>query len=542
MSTLTIAGIDRWSLLAYQSLRIEDQLNARNICEFTLFDSTGAARPLVGQAVVLTLDGTRRFAGTVHSYRERNVTSRTSNTVRQFNIRCVDPNSFCDRHIHAEVYDNMEFVDIVRDIAVTHLYPDGIILDPTTADGPTIEFYAANYISVAQIFDELSEMTGYYWYIDYDYVLHFIDRTSMTAPYSLNASTPVDLVETLDIEHTQAQYRNFQYIRGGKAVTDLQLTETMKGDGETKTFTTSLPVASTPTVSIDTGSGFVAKTVGIRQVDTGRDWYWQEDSNEISQDTSGTVLGATHVLRVVYYGYYPLIDAARIQSEVEARQAIEGGSGLYESIEHRDDITSADMSRLRAEGLLSLFGEIQTTVSFSTDTLGWQAGQLMAIDRPEHGIDEDFLIAEVTLEHSHQLTYRYHVRAVSGALVENWVAFFKRLALQPTRNARKPNEVINLLRLFYEDVTVSEGVFPAPTTPASVMGEVLANEIAVASSSEKHWVSYSLVGDLLQTINYVLRDEDLHVGITEGTTAFIRGVTSDTTRSGITETSTLVTA
>ena len=540
MSTLTIAGVDRWSVLAQQTLRTEDQLNARNICEFTLIDPAGTARPLVGQAVALTLNGVLRFMGTVDSYTEHNLTSRLTNPYRRYAVRCVDPNTFCDRHIHAEVYENVELIDIVRDIAVTHLYPDGITLDPLMADGPTIDYYSANYISVAQIYDELGEMTGYFWYVDYNYVLHFIDRTTLVAPYPLDASTPVDLVESLDIEHTRAQYRNFQYIRGGKAVTDLALSETMKGDAETKTFVTSLPVASVPTVSVDTGSGFVVKTVGIRQIDTGRDWYWQEDSNEISQDTAGTVLAATHTLKVLYFGYYPLIDAARLQSEVEARQAVEGGSGLYEAIEHRDDITSADMSRLRAEGLLGLFGEIQTRLTFQTYYAGWQAGQILTVERPEHGLDEAFIIAEVTLQHDHLDSYVYEVRAVSGSLVENWVAFFKRLALQPTRNARKPNEVINLLRLFYEDLTVAEAVV-TPTTTASVMGEVLTNQTLVDSALEKHTVGFSVIGDLLQLHHQLLRTDMLRVTISERSEAFTTTTTADTMRIGLTETSTLAT-
>lgn len=539
MSTLLIAGVDRWSLLAQESLRVEDQLNARNICEFTLYDQTGTARPLIGQVVIVTIDSIVRFAGTIDKYTEKNMTSKFKNAYRSYAVSCVDYNQYCDRHIVANVYENYELIDLVRDVMLTHLYADGVTLDTAMADGPTIVYYAANYISVARVFDELSEMTGYFWYIDYDKILHFVDRTVLNAPYILNQSTNVDLVESLEIEHTRAQYRNHQYIRGGITKTDLQIEETSKGDGETTTFVTSLPVASAPTISVDTGSGFVVKTVGIRQVDTGYDWYWQEDSNQISQDTGGTVLAATHVIKILYYGFYPLIDAARIQSEVQGRIDVEGGSGLYEMVENRADITSSDLSHSRAEGLLALFGSIQTRLSFSTLSTGWKAGQLLTVSRAEHSIDEQFIIAEVSYEHDGTDRYLYHVRAVSGSLVENWVSFFKRLAQQDQRSVRRPNEVVNLLRLFYEDISIEE-LFATPGNNSSVLGEVLANEILEASAAEKNLVGFSVIGPLEQTINHVNASNTLPLGLAETTAIYVRGTIGESMKIGLSESSSVV--
>lgn len=541
MSTLTINGVDRWSLVAQETLSIEDQLNARNVCSFTLVDQAGTARPRVGEVVAVTINGTLRFSGTIDSFAEKNITSRFTNPHRSYRVKCVDFNQYADRHIVAEVYENQEMVDIIRDVTIQHLYPDGVLLDPDIPDGPTIEYYAANYISVAQVFNELSEMTGYFWYIDYDKVLHFIDRTTLAAPYTLDQSAPVDLVESLEVERTRTQYRNMQYIRGGQTVTDLAIEETFKGDGETRTFVTSLPVASSPVVSVNTGSGFVVKTDGIRQVDTGYDWYWQDNSNQISQDSSGTVLAATHVLKVSYYGYYPLIDAARLQSEVDDRIAIEGGSGLYETVEYRDDITDASLSNARAEGLLALFGAIQTRVTFSTYATGWKSGQILTVSRAEHDLDATFIISEVTMEHDGLDSYLYQVKAVSGSLVENWVAFFQRLAQDNRRSTRRSNEVVNLLRLFYEDVTLAE-VFATPSTPSSVLGEIVANEVIINDTLDKHYLGFAVIGDLLQTINYATPEDLVRMGLTEATpTIASRGVSSDSARFGITETSTLVT-
>lgn len=349
-----------------------------------------------------------------------------------------------------------------------------LTLFPTDAfpTGPTIDTFVANYQRVSDLFDRLSELTGYMWDIGPDKVLRFLDRSTMTAPVALTQTSGADLAYSLDIESTREQYRNVQFVRGGLTETDTQQIEQFAGDGKQRTFVVALPISRVPVVKVNN----VVKTVGIRQVDTGKDWYWAENSNEISQDQSGTVLTASDTLRVEYYGYFPLLTIHREDVRVTERQTVEGGSGIYEQMESDEDITDAQLARDRAAGLLRRFGVIETTLRFRSRVTGWEPGQLLSVSRPEHGLSGDFLITRVDLSHEVKDEYRYTVTAVSGEAVESWVAFFKRIADARLLSRRSQNEVksqvIALIRTASESVAVAESVTTGTNTAAATLWEV----------------------------------------------------------------------
>lgn len=470
LTSLTIAGAERKSLLVPDTLRIEAMLNGRDVAQFSLRDS-GANRPTVGHVVQITIDSTLRFAGTIDRIRERNLTPRTTTTV-QYDIEAVDWNQLADRQLHADLYEGQTMKAIVQDLVAENLADDGVTLDPAFPTGPTIDTFVANYQRVSDLFDRLSELTGYMWDIGPDKVLRFLDRSTMTAPVALTQTSGADLAYSLDIESTREQYRNVQFVRGGLTETDTQQIEQFAGDGKQRTFVVALPISRVPVVKVNN----VVKTVGIRQVDTGKDWYWAENSNEISQDQSGTVLTASDTLRVEYFGYFPLLTIHREDVRVTERQTVEGGSGIYEQMESDEDITDAQLARDRAAGLLRRFGVIETTLRFRSCVTGWEPGQLLSVSRPEHGLSGDFLITRVDLSHEFKDEYRYTVTAVSGEAVESWVAFFKRLADARLLSRRSQNEVksqvIALIRTASESVAVAESVTTGTNTAAATLWEV----------------------------------------------------------------------
>ncbi len=406
------------------------------------------------------------FHGTIDSFTERNARNVANNPVLEYTLRAVDFNQLADRHLVAEVYDNQTMKQIVQDVITDHLADEAVTLDPACPDGPVIDHIPFNYHAASKVFDELSDLTGYFWNIDYDKVLRFIDRTTMTAPVVLDQNAGTDLAYSLAIDRTREQYRNQQYIRGGLTITETALVEEEKGDGVKTVFKTSLPVAKVPTIKVNG----VAQTVGIRQVETGKQWYWQEESTEISQDPSGTKLTASDTWRIEYFGYFPFITAGRDQLGVNERIAVEGGSGLYEHIEDHEDITKAELGRDKSEGLLKRFGRIEIKFTFTSRVSGWRAGQLLTVSRAEHGLTGTFLLSAVTFQHFIRNEYRYVITAVAGDAVESWVAFFKRLAQAGRRIVRRPNEVVNLLRLFPESIGVSETFSSAST--GTICGKV----------------------------------------------------------------------
>jgi len=484
LTSLTINGTERKALVLKETVRLSDELNARDTLEFTMRDAAGTARPSVGQVVVLTLDGVVRFAGTIDNFTERNLTPNVASQ-REYRVQVVDYNQLADRHLVAEIYTLQTMKQIVQDIVTDHLAADGVTVHGSFPTGPTIDHIAFNYMEASRCFDELSELTGYFWIIDSSKVLNFIDRTTMAAPGSSTDASDTDLAGSFKVERTRERYRNQQWIRGGLTQSST-LTEEEKGDGVKTVFMTSLPVAQIPVVKVN-GS---AKTVGIRQVDTGKDWYWQENSNEISQDTAGVKLTTSDTWRIEYVGYFPFLTAARDPIAVADRIAVEGGSGLYEAIEDHDEITKAELGRDKAEGLLKRFGRIETHVSFTSRLAGWKAGQLVSVSRTVHNLSGTFLVMSMSLRHIGLEEYHVDVEAVAGDAVESWVAFFAALMDAGRRIVRRPNEVISLVRFYPEPLTIAES-FAAPTSTSAADGQV--REVG-QSQTERHKVGFARVG------------------------------------------------
>ena len=461
--TLTIATVDKSALLqASPALRVTDELNARNTCEFTLVDTSGAYRPDVGAAVEVAEGATVVFAGTIDRIQEGQFLGNSTALV--FACSCVDYNQVCDRHLVAAVYEAQTLKQIVEDIVANNLAGESITTT-NVETGPTITKAVFNYMTVAAVFDELAELTGYAWNIDYTKDLHFFSRETNAAPFSLTDSS--NNFRALSVTRTREQYRNKQYIRAGYAETATQTLEkpSPAPDGIAQTFVLRYPVAKVPTVLVNS----VAQTVGIRDLESGKKWYWSKQDNTITQDIGETPLAVSDVLEVTYIGLYPIIVSSQVDTGITARIAVEGGSGIYEAIDEDASIDDLNLAVDKAIGLLRKYGTIQAVVEFETDDDGLQAGQLIELTLAAHSLSGLYLIDSVQIEDVETATLRYRVRALSGESLGGWVNFFKALAPGKTFVIRE-NEVLVLVRSYADGLTCSDTLTASSAAPESRVG------------------------------------------------------------------------
>ncbi|MCK9327951.1 MAG: hypothetical protein M0P69_20820, partial [Bacteroidales bacterium] len=221
---MTISGTARYPVPG--SFSVSGRLGSRTVCSFTLIDCPpGAITIEVGAEVVATdASATRIFAGTIDSISE---TYDMTDSVRTITVNCVDYSQIADRHLVAYAYDltdasaNWKAGEIIRDV-VERFWRDGSVLESVdtsnVADGPEIEKAVFNYLPSSQVFDELAELTGYVWYIDYNKNLYFIDSTMNAAPFGLTNTG--GQWRDLAISSNREMYRNIQYIRAGVAETE----------------------------------------------------------------------------------------------------------------------------------------------------------------------------------------------------------------------------------------------------------------------------------------------------------------------------------
>jgi len=458
-----IDGTDRSEYLkAGGGFSWSDELSKRSTCKCRLVveGPTPYYRPLVGETFEAYINSTLVFGGSIHSIKERE--PQKGNGVI-YDLEPVNYNYILDRFVVFRKYEGLKAGDIVKDIIDRFIPDDEGITYTGVQDGFSLGKVVFGYRKASDCIKELADIVGFAWYVDENKDLQFFDRTTFSAPFSL-ADNSYNY-RNLRITRTRTQYRNKQYIRAGFDTTDSQ-TEQFAGDGKRKSFEVVYPVAGSPepapVITLDTGGGPAAQTVGIRGIDddTAFDWYYRAQDKTISQKPTGTAISSTDTLSVTYRGLFPIIVLRNNNAEIVARQAIEGGSGIYENVVDDNSIESSDFAEEKADGLLDLLGDgVPTNIEYETDDAGLRAGQLQGIDLPTRGTDLDektYLIESVKTVDIDGKLLRYKVKAVSGDHVGSWAEFYKKLFDAGRDYSLREGETLQVLNLAEEDIELTE--------------------------------------------------------------------------------------
>lgn len=463
-----------------KSTRWTDQLNGRGQLSISFCDEPGGFRPRDGHEVLVIEDGVRRFGGHLA---EPDEYASPEMDLLFWDCTADDFSAIADRYTVTRVYVAQTVDAIVKDIIAKDIDSDENITTTGVDEGPTIARAVFNDVTVAEAFNQLAELTGRAWWFDANRGAHFKARTAVAAPSSLTTvgTDPTVQAGTVRIRADRQNYRNKQILKAGKDLT-LARTETLVGDGTRRVFGVAFPIGATPTVKESrAGAAFAAKTVGILGVDSGKDWYWNVGLAQVSQDTSGTVLAAPtdtsdpatgDRVQVTYQGQYAIKVQFTNTAEVAARAALEGGGGVHTHVESRPNIESAAQALDTTLALISRYGQVGRIVTAASLKPGFAAGQLVPVELPVHGIDEDMLIESVDAEViPGTWTINYTVRAMSGDPFGGWQKFFRDLV-----QGGKPyvieqeGEILILVRVATAPVLAGATVDVDTAAPVSTIG------------------------------------------------------------------------
>lgn len=450
--------VDITSYYRPQSLTIEDEINTRSTARFQMADKTGALQIDDGAPIeIYDYSGNLIFGG--YTIYPRRVNPIGTDAIF-YDVECVDMNSLADRYLVAMSFTNQTSGDIVRAIMNEYLAQDGIT-EGTIENGSTVEVAKFTRTgSVTDAINQIAEINGFSWYIDFDKKFYFQSRTSATAPFGIVDNSAI---VNINVRKNRSRYRNRQYFRGGTYPTDTTITgeaPAPKPDGVARTFTLRYPVAEKPRIYVNSVE-VSQDEIGVNGLDgsvTAIKWFYSYASNTITQDSAQTVLSTTDTIVVDYIGLIPLFLVVEDTSAIDSRALIENNAGIYESLEIDTTINNKQQALDIAYGRLRKYTKIESELEYETYTNGLFAGQIQTVTLSKYGIaSAEYLIDRVTLrDYDDNGKFAYEIHAVDGEAFGGWAEFFKSLQIKNNGAIINPDESLIILKSILETSDWSE--------------------------------------------------------------------------------------
>ena len=416
--------------------------------------SGGGNLELSGGGNLELAQATTYWGGTVESISETDITVGETTTIR-FTYRCIDFSEFAGRLL---LTDQTANETAGAWVAGTVAGPLGLAAYGVTAgdidDGAYIDYMPWNYVTHELAFDELAEISGFFWNIDKDKRLNFRAVDAAPAPFSITSTNRP--YKSIEFSTVRGSYRNQVLVRAGTTNNTTDTVEVQLGDGNKRAFVVGAQIGDTPTVEVDTGGGYSTQTVGVDGIGTASQWYYNTGGNVVVQDPGETVLSATDKVRITYKARYPIIVSATNDEEVVSRTAAESSSyAIYQSVVDATDIDNAEAAELKAQSILAQYSQPRITCRYTTDQVNLEAGQTQYINLPEHGINANFLIERIgaSLRHDGQLSF--DVTAAATQTVAGW-SYWKQKTRQDRKFVVRDNEVLRLLNSQQDNTTASD--------------------------------------------------------------------------------------
>ncbi len=380
MISVLIDSIERKSYIDWRSFRKEDIITSQvDRLTFKLSRYIGESwKPLIGDEIVVYDGAAKMFGGEVIDIKE----SIEEGKVMTCKVICKDYTHRLDKNLVFDTHKNELVEDIIDDIIAT--YCPGFTTSNVASTGITLKYILFNYQQPSKCLQELAELIGYDWYVDYDKDIHFFSKaTGETAPFGLTDENGKYVFESLTISEDDSQLRNSVFIRGGEYVAPAEITDKVgEGDGTTKTFKLPYRYDEKPVVTV----GGTPQTVGIDYIDDedSFDCLWNYQEKVIKFKTapaSGDVVVTGKPL-------IPVLIKAKMGSSISVY-------GEYQHVIVDKTIISKEAARQRAEAEFTDYAIPIKDSSFITTESGLKSGQKINIQSNVRTLNQDYIITKV---------------------------------------------------------------------------------------------------------------------------------------------------
>jgi len=396
--TIFINGIDRTEDVELRSFTATKILNSQvDSCGFTLYDDYNEIKPQVGEQILIywkespDADPVSYFGGEISTAPISEQAPGQRNFVYQ--ISCVDYGRQLKRKLAVESYTDQYAGDIIKNLIATYC-PEYTVENVQT--GKLVSFISFNYKAIDQCIKDLADATGYDWYVDEDRDLHFFNTDTALTPFILTE----DILTTghyrnLKIQVDKTQLRNKVTVRGGVFLSDLYAQERV-ADGTQASFALDYKPRDPVSVYIDTGAGYVLKTLGIDNIDkagSGKDFVLNY-TDKVIKNLDLANLAAGTKIKCTYKYEVQVLTEDTDDISIESIKEIEGGDGIYEYLISDSSIETLEMAHDKAAAELDESANPHISGTFVTDQDGYRPGQLLLLMLPTWGHNNKYFLVQ----------------------------------------------------------------------------------------------------------------------------------------------------
>ena len=400
--TLTVAGMDRWSMLRKGALTLTDAEGGQvDTLRFELEDSADALSMTEWQEVIWTADGSAKFFGGYATRVRPRVAPGGAHRIWE-----VTAESYVTLLNKTPKVRATYVGQTVGAIAAALFTATGLSeFDTATyvTAGATLDAFTVNAEKLTDLLDALAAIAGqkagvtWAWRIDADKALHLGAASSDAAPFGISDIDTADWATTFppsqtpEIDTDASDLRNRITVRGGSAPS-AETTETFNGDGATVLFGVAhLPIRDIVRITVD----------GTLQAH-GTDWYdtFGGGYDCLVNYAAGTVrwpdvappaIGTDNITVVYRYDVATLTTVASAGSYAQY--------GRYFDYEFEDPAITTDQgAQDAANALLDNYAFAVVSGTLIIERLGLRGGQLLSVVVARLGLSGNYVIRSVTTE------------------------------------------------------------------------------------------------------------------------------------------------
>ncbi len=398
MITVTIAGVDKTSLIEQRSIRYKQTLS-KEPATLSFMVQGAKTMPTVGQSIVVALDAVNFFKGTITERNEKVLGQK----VLAFEFNCLDGYYDMDRRLVVQAFNATTLGAVVTSIISG--YTTGFTLNiPATT--PTVKTARFNYEQPSRCIQKLCDSVGWDWHIDANSVVYvYPPSATSTAPYEINDTDGNHINKSLSFNRNIVELRNVVYVRGGEyldPIASADAVDKYKANGTDNTF----PLVYRYNAVQVTKNG-VAQTVGVDFITdplTVNCIY--NFSEKLIKFPDGTLANGD-IVRVFGNAYVPLVVQAEDSDSIVAY-------GTREGIEINKSVNSIEEAEVIANALIDKWRLGSKEGSFDSYKTGYQVGQTIRINSVMFGVDDTYKINRVSASMHTSGDFRFGIEFIKS--------------------------------------------------------------------------------------------------------------------------------